>query len=61
MKKTNDSGTVYRLKFGAKAVRYEKQISHSTKYSNNKEWIRLRSGYYSKLRVEDGKLVGMTR
>lgn len=50
-------GNVYRYKLGPKTIRYE------VRSGNGVSWVRLRSGYYGKLRVEgegmEAKLVGV--
>lgn len=56
------SGKDYRFKLSSTAVRYEVKVHHEgTRYSEpSSEWIRLRSGYLSKLKVSpDGKLTGL--
>ena len=52
----------YRFKFQKTSVRYEKGYHTSdTEYSKGeKRWLPVRSGYYSKLSIKDGKLSGMT-
>lgn len=52
----------YRFKLSSIAVRYEVKIKfEKTQYSSgSSEWMRLRSGYFSKLSInEHGKLVGL--
>lgn len=47
----------YRFKLSRVAVRYEVRVNHS---DGSKSWIRLRSGYFSKLSVNgEGKLSGL--
>jgi len=52
----------YRMKFQAKSVRLEKQITLSgSQYSGPRnEWMRLRSQFYSKISIVDGKIHGLT-
>ena len=53
LKKEKD-GKSYRFKLSRIAVRYELKTSSG--------WMRLKSGYFSKLSISDeGKLVGLTR
>jgi len=53
LKKETD-GKTYRFKLSRVAVRYE--------VKSRSGWVRIRSGYYSKLSITDeGKLVGLTR
>ena len=42
-----------RFKFSSTSLRLEK------KWRKN-EWVRLKSGYYSKIEIKDGKLHGLT-
>jgi len=53
------NGKQYRFKLSRVAVRYESQVIHD---DGSKSWIRLRSGYFSKLSVDtEGKLSGLKR
>ena len=52
--KKNLNGKMYRFKLSRIAARYELKTSTG--------WVRIKSGYFSKLSVSgEGKLVGMTR
>jgi hypothetical protein len=52
-KKEMSSGTVYRMKFSKRVLRYERRRSDGV-------WMKVRSGYYSNLSLTDeGKLAGM--
>ena len=52
--KKNLNGKVYRFKLSRIAARYELKTSNG--------WVRIKSGYFSKLSLTDeGKLVGMRR
>ena len=52
--KKNLNGKVYRFKLSRIAARYELKTSAG--------WVRIKSGYFSKLSLTDeGKLVGMRR
>ena len=52
--KKEANGKAYRFKLSRVAARYEVKSSAG--------WVRIRSGYFSKLTISDeGKLVGMTR
>jgi len=49
---------LYRYKFNKTSLRYESQVIHS---DGSKCWVRLRSGYYKDLTVNElGKIVGLT-
>ena len=51
------NGKLHRYKLSSVAVRYEVRTN-----SKPASWVRLRSGYFSKLSINDeGKLVGLTR
>lgn len=53
LQKDQSNGKTYRLKLSRIAVRYEVKGEYG--------WVRLRSGYLSRLSVsEDGKLSGLT-
>ena len=52
--KKEENGKTYRFKLSRVAARYEVKSSAG--------WVRIRSGYFSKLSISDeGKLVGLTR
>lgn len=62
--KTQKDGRKVRLKLSSVAVRYEVQVKMpDSPYQKGKnEWVRIRSGYYSKLSINaEGSLVGLTR
>jgi len=53
----------YRMKLEKRVVRYEVKVNHAAgKYHDaSTSWVRLRSGYYKKLSLVDGKLSGLVR
>lgn len=53
----------YRIKFQSKSIRLEKSFNTTeTAYSKSeKRWVRLRSNYFGKLSIVDGKLAGLER
>lgn len=57
-KKTSKNGDVYRYKFQATSLRKESQVIYS---DGHKGWVRLMGNYYSKLLVENNKIVGLRR
>lgn len=62
--KTDEKGNVYRYKLQDISVRHEIEIEVSDPYYDrvNHRWIRLRSGYYKNLSInEKNRLVGMKR
>jgi hypothetical protein len=62
--KKDDKGNVHRYKIQDISVRYETQINISDPYSNRPkhEWVRLLSGYYKNLSLnEKNQLVGLKR
>lgn len=72
LKKTGEGGRkLYRFKLSRVAVRYEVQLPSTTrsfgfdrdgKLTTTNTWVRLRSGYFSKLTIsEAGRLKGMVR
>ena len=50
---------------GFRRYKFQDNVLHlQTAYRNSQgglEWMRMRSGYYSKLSINDGKLSGLTR
>ena len=52
----------YRMKMQDKSVRYERGYhTEATQYIKaEKRWMRIRSGYYGKLSIVDGKIAGLT-
>jgi len=55
-------GKTYRFKLSRVAVRYEYRIRTRSSYGPTTRWVRIRSGYFSKLSITDeGKLAGMRR
>ena len=58
LRETN--GKEYRFKLSRVAVRYESQITLKGFSRGKHRWIRIRSGYFSKLHfTPEGKLAGM--
>jgi hypothetical protein len=53
LQKTRGAGEQYRFKLSRITVRYEVKSTSG--------WVRLRSGYFSKLSIEDGQLKGLQR
>ena len=53
LKKTNEKGQLYRIKFNDNALRYEVQIVYeATDYmSQSKSWSRIKSGYYKDIEI----------
>ena len=59
--KKSTGGKTYRFKLSRIAVRYEYQLKIDGSYRSTM-WIRIKSGYFSKLSITDeGKLTGMKR
>ena len=55
------NGKTYRFKLSRVAVRYEYQLKIAGSYRSTR-WVRIRSGYFSKLSITDeGKLAGLRR
>jgi len=52
------SGSILRLLCNDRSVRMEVRVDHA---DGTKSWTRVQSGYYKNLRIEDGRLIGMTR
>ena len=52
----------YRLKLSRIAVRYETQITPNAYSYIKHQWVRIRSGYFSKLHITtEGKIAGMSK
>jgi hypothetical protein len=58
--KTKENGTKIRVKIQATSCRYEEQITLVSSGKPEHEWLRLGSGYYKDLFINDkGQLSGM--